>query len=430
MLINRLLSHSSRLISSQVTRQAIKLTPQLSRAFHGQKTAAAPADPIPHNSTPEGLDLSVPLPITRPDLGHHLMMTFTAADPTLLSHAHLLVDAITPILEKQGCTICNVKPQQFKPIGATVVWTLAESHFSIHTWPEHHTCVIDFFTCQTTAKEICETVGDELAVLFGALNKPESITERISIPRGVSMVQANGQASHGERHSMLLYAKETLFYEKSKYQKVEIMDTGEYYGKVLLLDNVIQIAETPDNYSEAMIRPHAEAKCLENLLVIGGGDCKIAKKLLSEHTDCKKVTVVDIDEVVTQATLEHFPSLRFTEEEEQYVNICHEDASAWVVKYAQEVADGTKPRFTGCIIDCTDPDPGNSISASLFTAQFYETLLKCLEPGATISQQVSHDASDLSNVEAAGFDGLRQVTCSQLEYTFPLTVVVGHVPYS
>ena len=36
---------------------------------------------------------------------------------------------------------------QFEPVGVTGVIVLAESHISIHTWPEKQTALVDVFTC-------------------------------------------------------------------------------------------------------------------------------------------------------------------------------------------------------------------------------------------------------------------------------------------
>ena len=44
-----------------------------------------------------------------------------------------------------GSTASNLKPQ-----GVSIVVALKESHFSIHTWPEHGAAIIDLFTCGDT----------------------------------------------------------------------------------------------------------------------------------------------------------------------------------------------------------------------------------------------------------------------------------------
>jgi S-adenosylmethionine decarboxylase len=36
---------------------------------------------------------------------------------------------------------------QFSPVGYTHAFVLSESHFTIHTYPEHQSCFIDIFCC-------------------------------------------------------------------------------------------------------------------------------------------------------------------------------------------------------------------------------------------------------------------------------------------
>ena len=38
----------------------------------------------------------------------------------------------------------------FNPIGVSGVVIIAESHFSIHTWPEKGYAALDFYTCGNT----------------------------------------------------------------------------------------------------------------------------------------------------------------------------------------------------------------------------------------------------------------------------------------
>jgi len=43
--------------------------------------------------------------------------------------------------------IVGFKKYEFKPQGTTAVWLLSESHFIIHTYPEHNYYSIDCYTC-------------------------------------------------------------------------------------------------------------------------------------------------------------------------------------------------------------------------------------------------------------------------------------------
>ena len=44
-------------------------------------------------------------------------------------------------------TLLNLSVHKFEPVGFTGIAMLAESHISIHTWPEKGMAVCDAFTC-------------------------------------------------------------------------------------------------------------------------------------------------------------------------------------------------------------------------------------------------------------------------------------------
>ena len=44
-------------------------------------------------------------------------------------------------------TVLNLISNKFEPQGVTAIVLLAESHISIHTWPESNYSAIDIFTC-------------------------------------------------------------------------------------------------------------------------------------------------------------------------------------------------------------------------------------------------------------------------------------------
>ncbi|MCB0331685.1 MAG: adenosylmethionine decarboxylase, partial [Bdellovibrionales bacterium] len=60
-------------------------------------------------------------------------------------------EVVHPILisaaEEGNSTILSQQFHQFSPHGVTGVLLLAESHISIHTWPEHSLAAVDIFTC-------------------------------------------------------------------------------------------------------------------------------------------------------------------------------------------------------------------------------------------------------------------------------------------
>jgi S-adenosylmethionine decarboxylase len=57
-------------------------------------------------------------------------------------------------VELAGGTVLRVWAEPYFPQGASVLVMVAESHLSIHTWPEHQFAAIDFFTCGKVKPEV------------------------------------------------------------------------------------------------------------------------------------------------------------------------------------------------------------------------------------------------------------------------------------
>ena len=86
-------------------------------------------------------------------LGRHALGNGAGIPPVLLDDAQTLEDALTYACTDSGATVLNVARHRFEPQGVTVLILLAESHASIHTWPEHGACAVDVFTCGDVSPE-------------------------------------------------------------------------------------------------------------------------------------------------------------------------------------------------------------------------------------------------------------------------------------
>ena len=70
----------------------------------------------------------------------------------LLDDEEYIKESIELASKKAGCEILNVYTHKFQPQGVTGFAMLAESHLSIHTWPESKYSAIDIFTCGRNMK--------------------------------------------------------------------------------------------------------------------------------------------------------------------------------------------------------------------------------------------------------------------------------------
>ncbi|MCW4052791.1 MAG: adenosylmethionine decarboxylase [Candidatus Bathyarchaeota archaeon] len=73
-----------------------------------------------------------------------------------LENLEFLVNALRTASEKMGSTVVKTISHKFSPTGITVFMILAETHMSIHTWPEHKYAALDIFICN---EEIDPEIG-------------------------------------------------------------------------------------------------------------------------------------------------------------------------------------------------------------------------------------------------------------------------------
>jgi S-adenosylmethionine decarboxylase len=77
----------------------------------------------------------------------HLLVDFISGDTELLSEPDLGVRHLRESVIAGGATVLQQHTHQFEPGGYSGVLLLAQSHASIHTWPEDGLVSIDVFGC-------------------------------------------------------------------------------------------------------------------------------------------------------------------------------------------------------------------------------------------------------------------------------------------
>ena len=80
-------------------------------------------------------------------MGNHVLVSLYGITFSLLDDLAGIKEAFEEAVEVCGATVLNRFSHQFHPQGVTVVYALAESHISIHTFPEGGSCAIDVYTC-------------------------------------------------------------------------------------------------------------------------------------------------------------------------------------------------------------------------------------------------------------------------------------------
>ena len=77
----------------------------------------------------------------------HLLLELYKCDYEKLNDESFLRCAISKAAKSANATVLNIISNKFEPQGVTAIALLAESHLSIHTWPESNYSAVDIFTC-------------------------------------------------------------------------------------------------------------------------------------------------------------------------------------------------------------------------------------------------------------------------------------------
>ena len=102
-------------------------------------------------------------------LGRQILVEYYGCDTSVLNDRDGIASAMTEAANLAGATVVGEVFHLFNPHGISGVVVIAESHLSIHTWPEYGYAAVDLFTC-----------GDEI--------QPEKAFERLKQILGAASV--------------------------------------------------------------------------------------------------------------------------------------------------------------------------------------------------------------------------------------------------
>ncbi len=102
--------------------------------------------------------------VSSENIGRHCILELYQCDQTKLNDEAFIRTTITSSAKIAGATLLNLVTHSFKPQGVTGLALLAESHISIHTWPENGYAAVDVFTCgdQTMPEKACKIMKELL----------------------------------------------------------------------------------------------------------------------------------------------------------------------------------------------------------------------------------------------------------------------------
>lgn len=172
-----------------------------------------------------------------------------------------------------------------------------------------------------------------------------------------------------------LHVLKVLVDEQTEYQHIQIVET-EFFGKVMVLDGIIQLTER-DNAGYHEMITHVPLLAQGNpkrVLIVGGGDGGSLEQVL-RYPGVEEVVVCELDRRVVDLSREYFTCFGAPYDDPR-ARVVIQDAFAFL--------KDPNNRFDVIISDTTDPI---GEAEKLFSEEFYLMMVNALTPNGAIATQ-------------------------------------------
>jgi spermidine synthase len=311
-------------------------------------------------------------------VGSHVLADISGSTSSLLNDGPQLEQLLVHAAQAVGATVLSRHHHAFAPHGVTAVVVLAESHISIHTWPEWGGATLDAYTCGPVDSErLVDIIIEDLA--------PTNV-RRATVPRVVPggpdepafrFAEFITPADRYEHDLTEVYVRGTTPFQDY------LVGRSETWGRMLVLDGVVQSTEADEFiYHEGIVHPAcyaaAGAAPVRDALILGGGEGACLREVLRWRS-LKQVTMVDIDAEVVEACRLHLPKHHMGAFEDPRVKLVHADAVGSLGALPDSCLDIV-------ISDMTDPVQGGP-STFCFTVEYFTEIARVLRPHGVLAVQ-------------------------------------------
>ena len=113
-------------------------------------------------------------------MSRHCIGTLIVKRNDLLFKGPECLEAMLHILEKNETACLGEQLHEFPNKSFSLLIALAESHISIHTWPERMTVQLDVFLCNYMRDntEKCQNIYDDIVEYFNVVEANTTVIER------------------------------------------------------------------------------------------------------------------------------------------------------------------------------------------------------------------------------------------------------------
>lgn len=107
----------------------------------------------------------------------HILFTIKGCKYELLDDELHIRNVLVNASQLAESTLLDISSHKFDPHGVTAIALLAESHISIHTWPELQMAVCDVFTCGEHTSP-----ASAASYMYTAMEATSHVTETFTRP--------------------------------------------------------------------------------------------------------------------------------------------------------------------------------------------------------------------------------------------------------
>ena len=115
-------------------------------------------------------------------LGRQILVEFYDCDSDKINDVEYIESSFLAATRASKATIISHNFHKFSPHGVSGVVVIAESHVTIHSWPEYNYAAVDIFTCGDTIDPW--VIQEHLKKAFNSQN-----TSSMEMKRGMFRVQ-------------------------------------------------------------------------------------------------------------------------------------------------------------------------------------------------------------------------------------------------
>lgn len=337
--------------------------------------------------------------------GYHLLLDLEGCDRRRLDSPSAMRRTCEDLARLLGARILKSVVHRFSPKGVTAFVLIAESHVSVHTWPESGKAFLDVFTCKESfdVERVLDHVLGALGAKRGRANMFLRDTQSNRLVFSRTLPTASLRLDFGR----------SIYRTRSPFQLIEL--TRGPMGVSLFLDGYWQFVERYEHiYHETLVHPALVCAPRLRKVGIGGGGDALALREVLRYPELGRVEMYEIDAKVLDVARTHPEMIRLNKRalDHRKSKVVSDDARKMLRPGAA---------YDALVFDFPSLSDGGRYG-KLYGASHYQRARKALAPEGVLVTQITDFARNFLQTER----NLRRV----FAHVRPMHVLMPHSVFS